>query len=352
MRVLALTRYDRAGPSSRLRFMQFLPALAARGIDVTVAPVLDDDYIDASFSGRGTTLKLLRGYLKRVAQARSAHRYDLVWLEKELLNWIPLWAEQALLPSHTPLVIDYDDAVFHRYDQSPYIAVRALLSSKHPWLARRASLIVAGNDYLAAQLRAYGPKRVETLPTVVDTTRYPVTPQPPGKFTVGWIGSPATELYLRDAGDALRRVAATGPLKLRCIGLNRAPVDGIECELRPWGEDSEARDLTDCHVGIMPLRDTPWERGKCGYKLIQYLACARPAVASPVGVNASIVRPGINGFLASSEDEWAAHLTALRDNAALREKMGQAGRAIVESEYSLASAAPRLAQLLTEAAGA
>ena len=127
---------------------------------------------------------------------------------------------------------------------------------------------------------------------------------------------------------------------------------GLHPEIRRWTEQTETADIADFDIGIMPLAEGVWERGKCGYKLIQYMACARPVIASPVGVNRSIIDDGASGLLASTEAEWRSALERLRDDQPLRDRMGRAGRARVESEYSVTAVAPRLAELLRRAAGA
>lgn len=121
------------------------------------------------------------------------------------------------------------------------------------------------------------------------------------------------------------------------------------CTPLPWREESEIQNIQRFDVGIMPLLDEPFERGKCGYKLIQYMACGLPVIASPVGVNGQIVEHGVTGFLVKSQDEWLQALAFLRDNPGRRREMGQAGRKKMEAEYSLQATAPKLAALLRSA---
>ncbi|MGA9469887.1 MAG: glycosyltransferase family 4 protein, partial [Candidatus Macondimonas sp.] len=127
---------------------------------------------------------------------------------------------------------------------------------------------------------------------------------------------------------------------------------GVDVERLPWQLDAEAEMLRRCDIGVLPLDDTPWERGKCGYKLIQYMACAKPVVASPVGVNRQLVEPGVNGYLATTSADWTRALNQLREDAALRARLGEAGRARVAADYDLQVTAPQLANLLRLAAHA
>ncbi|MGQ0535113.1 MAG: glycosyltransferase, partial [Methanobacteriota archaeon] len=184
-------------------------------------------------------------------------------------------------------------------------------------------------------------------PSVVDLAKYPRDRAPPdGPFTIAWIGSRTTAPYLGLAEPALARVLRAGE-RVRVVG-PRAPALRVPVEERPWSEATEAADLASSHAGIMPLPDTPWERGKCGYKIVQYMAAGLPVVASPVGVNRDLVEPGRNGFLAAGTDEWVEALTRLRDEPKLAEWMGREGRAKVERDYSVEANAPRFARLLRE----
>ncbi len=147
----------------------------------------------------------------------------------------------------------------------------------------------------------------------------------------------------------LRVLAENHGVVVRAVGAGReAERDRFrDLELIEWSEANEVAEVQSFDIGIMPLQDQPFERGKCGYKLIQYMSCGLPVVASPVGVNAEIVREGFNGFLASNEDEWREALTMLITDGVLRDRMGRAGREIVVERYSLVSQAPRLVELFS-----
>jgi len=352
VRVLALTRYARRGASSRLRFEQFVPALAHQGIEVTVAPLLDDAFLLRRYSGRGAdTFAVARAYASRAARRFRDDRWDLVWLEKEAFPWIPDFVERALAVSGVPYVVDFDDAWFHRYDQHPVGAVRAILGRKLDAVMRRAVTVCAGNEYIAARARKAGAADVTIVPTVVDLARYPLaTSRPPSPFTVGWIGTPLTAGYLDALAPALVQLSREREVRLCAVGAAPFKLAGVEVETPPWSEDGEAEMISRFDVGVMPLPDSPWERGKCGYKLIQYMACGTPVIASPVGVNRTLVTEGENGLLAEDPAGWARALAALCDDRSLRAAMGAAGRRLVASSYDLTVWAPRLAEILRKAA--
>lgn len=352
MKVLALTRYGRLGASSRLRFYQYLPRLERGGIAVTVAELSRDEYVARLYAGRRPGLgSIAWDYVRRARTLATLRGYDLLWIEKELFPGAPALAERLLSTLGVPYVVDYDDATFHRYDRSSNPLLRHLWPRKIDAVMHGAALVIAGNRYLAERARAAGARRVEILPTVVDPAGYPVRSRLAGEpFTVGWMGTPVTQRYLTSIATALAGVVAEGG-RVRLVGADRLP-EGLpvgSAELRPWAEATEAADILAFDVGIMPLDDTEWERGKCGYKLLQYMAAGRPVVASPVGVNPEIVEPGVTGFLAGTPDEWRSAFTRLRDDPTLRTRMGEAGRRRLEAAYSLDLAEPRLRALLKTA---
>jgi glycosyltransferase involved in cell wall biosynthesis len=347
MHVLFLTRYARMGASSRLRVYQYLPYLVESGFEVTVAPLFGNDYVSGFYGGNISKVAVFKAYIERVRFILKVRHFDLVWVEYEMLPWLPDWIERSLLPREVPLVVDYDDAIFNRYDQHRLTLVRNVLGKKIDAVMCRAALVTAGNDYLGAHARQAGAERVELLPTVVDGTRYAVIEKEDvSPVTIGWIGSHTTAIYLKLVSPVLRAMVASHNVRFVAIGANPSQLQDLPIEIHPWSEDTEAAEIQQFDIGIMPLPDDLWERGKCGYKLIQYMASGKPVVASPVGVNSVIVHQGVNGFLANTDSEWCNSLRLLCEDAALRKRMGDAGRSRMERDYSLQVAAPRLAELL------
>lgn len=356
MRILLLSRYEDLGASSRMRTYKYLPYLEKQGMAITVAPLLSNAYLQTLYQAhRRDPRTTLAAYLRRVRQLTSARRYDLLWIEKELFPMLPAWVERFLNALKIPYVVDYDDATFHSYDLHQWAVVRRLMGHKIDAVMRGAVLVVVGNTYLAARARQAGARGVEIIPTVVDVERYAIrdegnNPSVGSDFTVGWIGSPATAKYLDVIQPALAFLQEIPAV--RCVFIGSGPVDmgEVPVEIRAWTEETEAANVASLDVGVMPLVDSPWERGKCGYKLIQYMACGLPVVASPVGMNRDIIQHGENGFLAESTEDWVKALRTLQTDPALRRRMGQAGRQLVEAHYSLQINAPRLAELLQQSA--
>jgi glycosyltransferase involved in cell wall biosynthesis len=349
LHLLFLTKYDRSGASSRYRTYQYLPYLEEAGFKISLSPLFDEPYLEHKYQvGRARFSDIARAFRRRLRALLDTRKVDIVIIEYEIFPYFFALAERWLIRRNIPYILDYDDALFHQYDNSNRMVVRWLLGNKIARVMGGARLVIAGNKYLAEYARRAGAGAVNILPTVIDLARYP-TPADRKEnkmFTIGWIGSPSTAKYLEQIAPALSAVCADGRARLRLIGagevyLPRAPYEAI-----PWSEADEVAQLQKLDAGIMPLPGSPWERGKCGFKLIQYMACGLPVVASPVVVNAEIVEQGKNGYLASSYKEWVSALSCLRDAAENRRAMGAAGRDKVEKCYSLQVTAPRLVELL------
>ena len=349
MNILLLSRYTRLGASSRLRTMQYLPALAREGFKVQVAPFFDDAYLHALYSGQRAKGSKIGYVSQRIRQMRRHPKPDLIWLEYEALPWVPWFIERTLLPRGVPIVSDYDDAVFHRYDKHRSEIVRGILGQKIGQVMANSSLVMTGNRYLSAYAQRFETSRIETVPTVVDLDLYGVGPRARDVNSpyVGWIGTPETwQAFANPIHDVLDPLLAEHQALFRAVGAGMQPETSGTLEILPWTEGTEVSSIQSMDIGVMPLPNTDWARGKCGYKLIQYMACGLPVVASPVGVNSEIVEHGVNGFLAETDEEWRSAIETLLADADLRRRMGTAGRKKVEEHYSLQVWGPRVAQML------
>lgn len=344
MRILLLTRYSRMGASSRLRCLQYIPYLATHDVEVVPAPLFNEEYLENLYrSGRRKIQNVLWCYLNRVRALLTQRKFDILWIQYELFPWLPDWIEQFVLFKGIPYVVDFDDAMFDAYNLSANFVVRTLLQGKIENIMRRASVVVAGNKYLARHAYMSGARRVEIIPTVIDLDRYQSKVHiKNGRLNIGWIGSPKTAHYLELIKPALCQYGETRDVLLSAVGIDAIEFGNIKVQCYPWSEASEVRHINAFDIGVMPLFNTPWEQGKCGYKLIQYMACAKPVVASAVGANKEIVRQGINGFLADSTHEWIKAFSTLHDNVELRKMMGQSGQQSVRDEYCLQVTGPKL----------
>ncbi len=350
MRILFLTRYSRLGASSRLRSLQYIPYLQQQGFHVDTQSFFDDSDLKKFYqTGKHSLTSIAKSYLKRIKTLLNTRNYDLIWIEKEALPWLPTSIERHLL-KNKHYALDFDDAVFHNYDQHNYKLVRKLLGKRIDILMHRAALVTAGNSYLARRAITARAPQVEIIPTAIDLERYAQKTDYASTgniLRIVWIGSPYTMRYLQQIQPALAQLHQCKPFKLRIIAGSPLSLDGVDTEFFPWSENNEAEHIRTADVGIMPLLDTPWEQGKCGYKLIQYMACGLPVVASPVGVNTDLVQSDI-GLLANSQAEWVTALEMLLKNTTLRRQLGQTGRQRVEEHYCIQKTAPCLANLFIQ----
>lgn len=353
MKILLLSKYSRMGASSRLRTLQFIPYLEANGFKCTVKNLFDDEYLCALYTHeRRVPVAIASLYLKRLIMLFGFFRYDLIWVEKEIFPYLPAFAEKLLRLFGKAYVVDYDDAIFHNYDLSGNLAVRKLMGHKIDAVMRNSVCVIAGNSYLAERARTAEAPRVKIIPTVVDHTRYRSRQDSSSEgLVIGWIGSPSTQKFVLGIRDALIKVCQVHNARLMLVGAAPQIVGefpGLQVEVVPWSEESEAELISLMDIGIMPLPDGPWEKGKCGYKLIQYMACAVPVIASPVGVNVDIVTSSYSGLLAGSLVEWENALSHLLASPKQRRVMGMAGRKAVENNYSLRVQAPILIRIFSD----
>ena len=351
MRVLVLSKYGTRAASPRIRFLAYRDALAVRGIHLEFQALLGNDYLDDRFRGRRFPFFLAgRDYLQRAIALIRSRKFDLLWIHCELFPYLPPVFEVLLSRLGVCYVYDFDDAIFHGYDQHPNRLVRALFSSKISKVISGAQAVTAGSEYLARYARRWNPN-TRLLPSVVDPSQYhPAKPRSSERiFTVGWIGSPSTAKFLESLRTPLYRLAEESPLRFLVVGARAPDVPGVEVRCRAWSLQREASDLAEMHVGVMPLDDSPWSRGKCAFKLIQYMASSLPTVSSPVGANCDVVTSK-TGLFARTSDEWYEALRALRGDAGARWAMGAAGRRRVEEHYSVASHVTALEETLRSAA--
>jgi glycosyltransferase involved in cell wall biosynthesis len=281
--------------------------------------------------------------------------YDVIYLEYESLPYVPFSVEKLIFRTGARVIVDYDDATYVTYQHHPLVMVRWLLGSKIPKIVSKSYGVIVGNRHLFEWATSIN-QNVVLIPTSVDLNRYSssdrINKPSNGKAVIGWIGTPITARYLRLIEQSLRMLRSRYEFTLKVIGAPDFKIEGIKVLSMPWSEETEVTQLRTCDIGIMPLPDTPWTRGKSALKLIQYLAIEVPAVASPVGANCDVIQDGRNGFHARSEKDWVDKLCLLISNPILRKQLAENGRRTVESQYSVQHNADRWVQVLQRAADA
>ena len=290
---------------------------------------------------------LARTAAGRAKMFRDVGSFDVAVLQRRLLQ---PWQFARLRRSVRALGYDFDDALLYR-DRPGILGWRSIArSTKFRAITRGADFVTAGNEYLAG-LAPREHRNVFVVPTPVDTRVYAPRPREDGPARIGWVGSASTVRYLEEIMPAVERVAAARPGVTLNIVSDAFPSERPFTRAIPWRRETEADEVGRFDIGLMPLPDNPWTRGKCGFKLLLYGASGIASVASPVGANRDILRGGETGLLAETIDDWESAILRLVDDAALRARMGAAARARVEAEYSVAAVIPKWAQILKRMAG-
>jgi glycosyltransferase involved in cell wall biosynthesis len=343
LRILGATAYPVTAASARVRVAQYIPFLRRHNIELEYEPALRPDEYRLLASSAPVTRKVAVLAESAMRAARSRHDDDLLMVHRlRLLNPLP-----GLDPPRRLDAYDLDDALFTR--SASQINRRFQWAKQEPRRSvaciRRARLVIAGNAFLADEAARYA-RRVEIVPSCVDPSVQPVRVHEHADIvTIGWIGSHTTSIYLDPILPVLARLNEPRQrARLVVIGgrvAHRAPW----IEERAWSLDGQAAELAAFDIGVMPLPDNPWARGKCGYKLLQYFAAGVPAVASPVGVSRELVGSE-RGLLATTEAEWYAALDELIDDVDGRAERGERARTYAEREFSYARWAPELASML------
>ena len=350
IKVLGLALYGPLAASHRYRLGQYVSGLAGMGIDLHINHLMGDDYLRARFNGGSLPLvAMLKDGLGRFEDLWRQNDYDIVMLQCELIPLMPGWLERALI--RKPYLYDFDDAFYLKYRSGRMRLAEPLLGRKFDSVIMGASAVTAGNHVLANYAKRHN-TNTHYLPTVVDTTRYlpKTTSRDSPIFTVGWIGSPSTAIYLSELIAPLSVIGQEGAVRFIVIGGKAPKIPNVSVIELDWHEHAELDLINSFDVGVMPLPDDDWARGKCAFKLIQYMACALAVIASPVGANVDVVNAEC-GLLASTSQEWLDALRLMRDQPTVRAKMGEAGRARVVQDYSLHQNLPVLASVIRKVTG-
>ncbi len=354
-KVLFLVPYPlHKAPSQRFRVELFEPYLQEAGIPYHIAPFMDDATWNSLYQKGSVFQKatgIIKGYLKRIKTCFiDVHQYKYVFVHREaaplgppVFEWIiaKLWRKK--------MIYDYDDAIWiPNTSNENKLAAWLKCFWKVKRICKWSYKVVGGNDYLCKYARQYS-NNVVRIPTCVDMERMHNAIKQHGdhKPVVGWTGSHSTLPYINDVIDILNELQQELDFTFLVIANKKPELTLRDWQFIPWDEATEIAGLLKMDIGIMPLHNDEWSEGKCGFKLIQYLSLAIPAVASPVGVNNIIIEQGENGYLCSTTDEWKANLKILIADAVLRAKLGNAGRDKMLKEYSTQSQAVHFINLFS-----
>ncbi len=342
-----------SAPSQRFRIEQWLPHLNAEGINVRLIPFANAVLMDClrqpgRLLGKGTAL--LRAFLQSAVRALTARHHDVILIHRAICIAGPPILERLLSLTRCPVIYDFDDAIWMLHTAAANRRFGWLkFPGKTATICRLSDHIVVGNRYLQDWARTHN-QAVSLIPSSVDTDRF--RPQRNGprsdRIIVGWTGSSTSQTHLELFAPMLQELCAWRDVEFR-VHSDREPIlPGVPFVWRPWSAETEVEELNAFDVGIMPMPDDPWARGKCSMKALLYMALGLPTVCSAVGTNCEVIRNGENGLLVRTQEEWLNALIALIDNPNLRSRLGAAGRQTVEDHYSSKRCAARFAEVVRE----
>lgn len=341
MKILFLTKYSYLGASSRYCYYNYLSIFREHGIICTVSPFFDDEYLENLRQSKSIGfLKVIGYYWHRikVLLGLPKHDYDLIVIEYELFPYFPSYFERILKYIGIKYIVSYDDAIFHNYDLSPNLIVRIVLGSKIKNVIKNAKAVITGSPYLTNYAQRFN-NIVWEIPTSIDEKKYEkiTCNKPENKFTIGWIGSNSTSKYLLEIIPVLKKFSQNYSCEIRLIGFNkelRKYLKDIPVKFVDWEEKTELEEINKISVGIMPLLNDQWSRGKCGFKLIQYMACAKPTISTPLEANIKINKSNKN-LHATTNTEWYEALVEIYLNQEKFNAVGIENRLIAFKEYSI-----------------
>lgn len=329
-------------PGQRFRFEQYLEALQNDGFEIEISNILsekDDRIFYSSGNYLGKFWIMIKSFFHRMSDAQRCKQFDIVFVYREAFMLGTILFEGLFAQSRAKLIFDFDDSIWIN-DTSEGNKNLSWLKNpdKTRSIIKLADTVIVGNEYLAEYSRQYNPRTV-IIPTTIDTSYHKPQQLRPLRENVciGWTGTSTTLRHFTDIEPVLLRIKSKYGERVRFKLINNAQYSNnkLGLETTPWTLNREIEDLMDIDIGIMPLPDDQWAKGKCGFKGLQYMALEIPTVMSPVGVNTAIIQHGENGFLARTDEEWYSILSQLIDSAELRRSIGANGRQTIIEKYSV-----------------
>ena len=335
--IVFLLKYNEISASTRQRFLCYFPYIDKK-INIKTNILFDKNYfVTKILNNRFPLLKILSSYFKRIIFILSLAKNSKIIIQSELLPYAPIFLEKFLVYKKIKYIIDLDDAFFHRYDQSSNFLIKFFLKKKYNYIFQKASCVILGSHYLRQQALLKGAKKTKIIPAGIvfsDYKKFFFTKKEK-IFTIVWIGSPTTSHYLKKIFPVLEEFSKNYKFVLRLVGAHNIDTSYLPIETYKWSKDSEVSLLSESHLGIMPLENSYWEKGKCAFKLIQYMAAGLPVIGSPVGENRRVIKHGVNGFLANTNEQWFDYLELMYKNKKLRNKFGNNGKNFIKNNYSI-----------------
>jgi len=342
MKILFVVPYPHGkAPSQRFRYEQYLVFLKDKSWQYTLAPFLDDRTWSILYKPGFVSQKvfgIILGFIKRFILLFSMNKYDFVFIHREATPIGPPWFEWLVSKVlRKKIIYDFDDAIWiPNTSKTNKIVAGLKWHGKVASICKWAYKISCGNAYLQEYARQFN-LNVTVTPTNIDTLHHHnhLKNQVTDKVIIGWTGTHSTMKYINVLVPVLQKLEREYDFDFKVIS-NQAPDLPLKSLVyQPWRKEQEIEDLATFNVGLMPLEDDPWAKGKCAFKALQYMALGIPALVSPVGMNTEVVTDGVNGFICTTPTDWYTKLERLINDVGLRSQLGKAAREKIETDYAV-----------------
>ena len=337
MKLIFFPKYTENGPSSRYRVYQYLPYFTE--FECEVYPFFDNRYSPSiSFKSINGIFYVTLCYVRRAFNMLRIKKGDIIFLQYEFMPFLPfsLWVLKIFKVNY---IVDYDDAMFHRYDCHPNKLVRYILKNKIAKVIKNAKVVITGSPYLTAYAKKHHDNIIE-IPTSINLEKYQahINAKPNKTFVIGWVGSKTTSTNLISLIPAFKILKTRyNHLEFRCIGFDKGlehHFKDLPFKVLDWDSQTEVEEIKKFNVGIMPLQNTPFNKGKCAFKLIQYMACGIPTISSPLKANLKVNRDN-NNLFANTTNQWVEAFVKVYENPLIYNEIGKKNKKIVETYYSI-----------------
>lgn len=340
-KIYIFPRYSEKGASSRYRIYNYLEYYRNNGYEVIIHPLFGDWYLENMWQHKGKRKvlhKILYAYLKRLLIILFMPSKSIAYIGAELFPYIPYGFENILILKKIKYIVEFDDAIFHYYDLNSSLIIRELLGNKTKKVISKAACVITGSEYLTKYATQCGQFTVVEIPTSIDEKKYLTCTLIPNKeFIIGWIGSFSQSVQIIDILPALKLLAEKYTFKLHLIGFDKSfehYLQGFPYEIIKWSDDTEIFEMTKFSVGIMPLDDTLFSKGKCAFKLVQYMAIGIPTISTPLLSNLNINRNS-NNLFARTHNEWYSAFVEILENQEKYIKVGIVNKEIAMQNYTI-----------------
>lgn len=352
LKVLLLPLTDTLGAASRYRVYQYVPFFERAGYKLKIWPAVGNKIYARRTNSPNVLNKflwLMTRVFRRLATLFFVRKYDIVFLQRETLPLVYPLIDLAICRLSRRVIFDFDDAIYSAAENSSALVAKLSDPRRAERIFRQCDAVIAANHVLAEYAKPYA-SRMAVIPTALDFNRYRTTKvdRKNDKITIGWIGSPFTVFYLEMLLSVFSKLARKFAFEVKCVGAELSGQFDFPLKCLPWKLEREIQDVKSFDIGVMPLTDDPWSRGKSGLKVLQYMAAGVAVIASPVGVNSEIICHGQNGLLATTPDEWLHALEQLIENEALRQKLAEAAIATVRETFDINVTAGQIIKVIEE----